>query len=136
MKHLRKPLGLALAPLALGFGVLGMSATNSDDANAGWFSRDQVRCEINVKPGRHGVELEGIVFSRSQVTGHYELSVAQAGVGTHAMISQSGDFEAVPGGPVSLGSVMLGGNAGGFTAKLRVHASGKTYSCSQRVGRV
>jgi hypothetical protein len=135
MKNVHKPFGLALASAALGLGVLGMNMANTDDANAGWFGKDELRCEINVKPGRHGVELEGLVFSRSQVSGHYEFSVSQAGLGSRSLINQSGDFEAVSSGPVSLGTVMLGGDGGGFIAKLQVHASGKTYRCTQRVGR-
>ncbi len=134
MTRINKPLRRALGVAALGMGVIAMTAADNSGAEAGWFSRDQLRCEIQVKPGRHGVELQGLVFAKSALSGEYELSIKQDGPGAYSLVNQSGDFEASPRNPARLGQVMLGGDGASYTAKLKVRAGGQTYTCAQRFG--
>ncbi len=121
------------AALSAGVAIMAAAATG-DDADAGWFTSDQVRCEIDVKPGPYGIQLQGLVFAEEMVSGEYELSVKQDGYGGHSMINQAGGFHAVPDTPARLGVVTLGGNGASYTAKLKVHAGGETYVCAKRVG--
>jgi hypothetical protein len=127
------PLRRALACAALGVGVIAMTAADNSGAEAGWFTRDQVRCEIKVTPGPYGVQLEGLVFAKDALTGEYELSVTQDGPGAYSLVNQSGGFEAGPRQPASLGMVSLGGGAS-YTAKLKVRAGGDVYTCAKRIG--
>lgn len=129
------PFRRMMAGAALGASVLAMAGTAGGGANAGWFSSDQVRCEIKVTPSPYGVELEGLVFAENTLAGEYELSVTQDGLGSHSLINQSGPFEAAPESPARLGRVTVGGGNGAtYTAKLKVYAGGETFTCAQRVG--
>lgn len=123
----------ALICAALGIGAIAMTAADNPGAQAGWFTRDQVRCEIKVKPGPYGVQLQGLVFAKDTLAGEYELSVMQDGPGAYSLVNQSGEFEAGPRRPASLGMVSLGGG-GSYTAKLKVRAGGEVYTCAKRIG--
>jgi len=127
------PFRRVMAGAALGASVLAMAGTAGGSADAGWFSRDQVRCEIKVTPGPYGTQLQGVVHAKEMVSGRYELSVEQDGISGHSMINQAGGFQAVPDTPARLGVVTIGGGAS-YTAKLKVHADGETYTCAKRVG--
>jgi len=124
----------ALACAALGMGVIAMTAADNSGAEAGWFTRDQIRCEIKVTPGPYGVQLEGLVFAKDALNGEYELSVTQDGVSGHSLINQSGGFRVSPRNPARLGQVTLGGNGASYTAKLKVYAGGETFTCAERFG--
>lgn len=127
------PMRRALTFAALGMGVIAMTAADNSGAEAGWFTRDKVRCEIKVEPGPYGVQLEGLVFAKGALSGEYELSVTQDGPGAYSLINQSGAFEAGPRQPASLGMVSLGGGAS-YTARLKVRAGGEVFTCARRVG--
>lgn len=125
----------ALAGAALTAGMMAMGAGFSgDNANAGWFTSDNVRCEIEVTPSAYGVELRGVVFSEEKLSGRYELTVEQEGLSGQSLINQAGGFAAYPGSPAHLGVVTLGGTGSAYNAKLKVHAGGETYVCAKRVG--
>lgn len=124
----------ALAGAALTAGMAAMAGTGAgDDANAGWFSSDRVRCEIQVTPRPYGLELQGMVYAEDAVSGEYELNIRQDGISGQSVINQGGGFQAMPNTPARLGTVSLGGD-GSYTAKLKVHAGGKTFVCAKRVG--
>lgn len=111
-----------------------MTAADNSGAEAGWFTSDRVECEIQVKPGPYGTQLQGVVHAKDMVSGRYELSVEQDGISGHSMINQAGGFQAVPNSPAQLGVVTIGGNGASYTAKLKVHADGETFTCAKRVG--
>ncbi|RIA55961.1 curli-like amyloid fiber formation chaperone CsgH [Dichotomicrobium thermohalophilum] len=125
----------ALAGAALTASMAAMGAGFSgDDASAGWFTSDRVRCEIEVTPRSYGVELRGVVFSEEKVSGRYELTIEQEGMSGQSHINQAGGFAAYPGSPAQLGMVSLGGTGTAYTAKLKVHAGGETFVCAKRIG--
>jgi len=125
----------AVAGAALTASIAAMGAGFSgDDASAGWFTSDRVECEIKVTPGPYGTTLQGVVHAKDTVAGRYELSVEQDGFSGHSMINQAGGFQAVPETPAELGVVTIGGNGASYTAKLKVHADGETFTCAKRVG--
>jgi len=125
----------AVAGAALTASIAAMGAGFSgDDASAGWFTSDRVECEIKVTRGPYGTTLQGVVHAKDTVAGRYELSVEQDGFSGHSMINQAGGFQAVPENPAELGVVTIGGNGASYTAKLKVHADGETFTCAKRVG--
>lgn len=135
MTNRNGPFRRNIARAALCAGVLAMGgAAAGDDAGAGWFTSDRVECEIKVTPGPSGTQLQGVVHARDTVSGRYELSVEQDGMSGHSMINQAGGFDAIPDTPARLGVVTIGGDGGGYTAKLKVHADGETFTCAKRVG--
>ena len=101
---------------------------------AGWFTSDRVECEIQVTPSPYGTQLKGVVHAKDAVAGRYELSVEQDGYSGHSVINQAGGFQAVAQTPAELGVVTIGGNGASYTAKLKVHAGGETFTCAKRVG--
>jgi len=111
-----------------------MSSAHNPDAQAGWFTSDRVECEIKVTPGPYGTTLQGVVHAKDTVAGRYELSVEQDGFSGHSMINQAGGFQAVPETPARLGVVTIGGDGASYTAKLKVHTDGETFTCAKRVG--
>jgi len=119
---------LTASMAAMGAGFAG------NDASAGWFTSDRVECEIKVTPGPYGTELQGVVHAKEVLSGRYELNVEQDGVSGHSMINQAGGFQAVPDTPARLGVVTIGGEGASYTAKLKVHADGETFTCAKRVG--
>jgi len=125
-----------MARAALCAGILAMGgAAAGGDAGAGWFSSDRVECEIRVTPGPYGTQLQGVVHAKGMMSGRYELSVEQDGVSGHSMINQAGGFQAAPETPAQLGTVTIGSGGGAsYTAKLKVHAGGETFTCAKRVG--
>jgi len=124
-----------IAHAALCASVLAMGgAAAGGDAGAGWFTSDRVECEIQVTPGPYGTQLQGVVHAKDTVSGRYELSVEQDGYSGHSMINQSGGFEAIADTPAQLGVVTIGGEGASYTAKLKVHADGETFTCAKRVG--
>ncbi len=125
----------ALTGAALSASIIAMGAEMSgDDANAGWFTSDRVECEIQVTPSPYGTQLKGVVHAKDTVAGRYELSVEQDGYSGHSVINQAGGFQAVAQTPAELGVVTIGGNGASYTAKLKVHAGGETFTCAKRVG--
>jgi len=125
----------ALTGAALSASIIAMGAGMSgDDADAGWFTSDRLECEIQVSPGPYGTTLQGVVHAKDTVSGRYELSVEQDGFSGHSMINQSGGFQAIADTPARLGVVTIGGDGATYTAKLKVHADGETFTCAKRVG--
>lgn len=126
MSNLRKLVTAALVPGAVALGVMGPGATGADAGGP-------VRCDIQVSGRGGGVTLEGVVYAKTAVEGSYRLRVTQSGGSGSSNINQGGDFNAGPGGAVSLGTVTLGGS-GAYVARLEVSWGGGHTVCSERVG--
>ncbi|MBR2537276.1 MAG: hypothetical protein IKE66_14500 [Hyphomicrobium sp.] len=120
-------LTLALVAVA-GLATAGIAATSTSAAS------DGVRCEIAVKERSGRVTLEGFVDAASSISGSYELLVSKAGGGGSAHISQGGEFSAAAGARTPLGNVVLGGDAGSYSATLKVTWDGKSVSCKSGRG--
>lgn len=120
--------GYIAIPLALALGVM-LVERNTEPAEAGWFGSDGVSCEIRVNRHHGGVTLEGVALANEHVSGTYSMAISGGG----SDVNQSGDFDAGPGSPGSLGEVTLGGDGGSYYATLRVHWKGGSSSCSKRV---
>ena len=88
-----------------------------------------VECLIRAKPVTGGVELEGVVASRTPMSGTYEFDVRKAGGGGTSNSVQSGDFEAQTGEQV-IGHVGLGLEHGAtYDATLVVRWNSHEISC-------
>lgn len=120
-------LTLALVAAA-GLATAGVAATSTVAAS------DGVRCEIAVKEYAGRVTLEGYVEAASSISGSYELLVSKASGGGRSNISQGGKFSAAAGARTALGNVVLGGDGGSYSAKLKVNWDGKTASCESGRG--
>ena len=116
--------------LAVGLSVIGtaFAAAGSVEAASGG-----VRCEIQVKDKAGGVALEGIVTNSSAIDGTYQLVISKSGGGGSSDIKQSGAFSSKAGQDTSLGTVMLGGDGGHYTAKLKVLWDGRSTECREKV---
>jgi hypothetical protein len=113
----------------------GMLAAGAATGIAGSASPvgDGVRCEISVEKRSGGVTLEGFVDAASSISGSYELVVTKAGGGGSSNIRQGGEFSAASGARTPLGTVMLAGDGGTYTAKLKIKWDGKSATCSESV---
>ncbi|KUO57725.1 MAG: hypothetical protein APF80_02495 [Alphaproteobacteria bacterium BRH_c36] len=87
-----------------------------------------VSCSIQVSRNGGMTALTGLARASSPVSGTYEFVVTSTGSGGSSNIVQSGDFSASGGQTEELGQVAVGG---GYSAKLKVRAGGRTYVCSQ-----
>ncbi len=126
--------GVRLVPgvlgLAAGVGIIGSAIAAGGSAVA---EQDGVRCAIEIKQRAGDVSLEGVVFSKTAIDGSYQLVVTTSGGGGSSNINQGGEFRAQPGSNTSLGTVMLGGDGGSYTAKLKVNWNGHSTECREKV---
>lgn len=120
---------LALA-IAAGMLAAGAAAGIAGSASA---AGDGVRCEIATEKTSGGVKLEGFVDAASSISGSYELLVTKAGGGGSSNIRQGGEFSATSGTRTPLGTVVLAGDGGTYTAKLKIKWDGKSAVCSESV---
>lgn len=93
-------------------------------------SEGPVRCELDVSRRGGSVELTALAHAEKATRGEYAFRVS--GRGTD--IRQGGPFAIASGGTEQLGTVTLGAGGSGYDADLTVVVSGKTISCSGRVG--
>jgi hypothetical protein len=133
MSKIKGPLAVWLVPAALGVGVTGMIHGSIERVGAGPSASQPIRCEIQIKERGQSVALEGVVFANAAVEGSYHLRVSKSGGGGSSDINQSGDFSAGPGESSTLGTVMLGGDGGSYTANLTVTWDGGSVECTERV---
>lgn len=134
MLNIREPRLVRFGPrtlgLAVGLGVVGTIAAGAASVEA---ASDGIRCEIQVKSRSGGVTLEGIVHANAAVDGSYQLVITKSGGGGSSDINQGGEFSAAPGKETSLGTVVLAGNGGSYTATLKVKWNGKSTECREKV---
>ena len=88
------------------------------------------RCELDVSRRDGSVELTALAHAEKATRGEYAFRVS--GRGTD--IRQGGSFTIASGGTEQLGTVTLGAGGSGYDADLTLVVSGKTISCSGRVG--
>ncbi|UIJ73432.1 curli-like amyloid fiber formation chaperone CsgH [Aurantimonas sp. HBX-1] len=93
-------------------------------------SEGPVRCELDVSRRGGSVELTALAHAEKATRGEYAFHVS--GRGTD--IRQGGSFTIASGGTEQLGTVTLSGGGSGYDADLTLVVSGKTISCSGRVG--
>ena len=134
MRNIREPRPVRFTPkvlgLAMGLGVFGTIAAGAASVEA---ASDSIRCEILVKSRSRGVSLEGIVHANVAIEGSYQLVITKSGGGGSSDINQGGEFSAAPGKATSLSTVMLSGNGGSYTAKLKVNWNGNSTECREKV---
>lgn len=121
----RAVLGIALSLGTLAGVAAAVGAGHVEASTSG------MTCQIDIKEHSGTTVLEGVVVSKTAIAGSYNLVVAKSGGGGSSDINQSGNFEAAPGRETSLGTVMLGGDAGRYKAKLIVKAGGSTVECRE-----
>lgn len=112
---------------AAGLVAVGFASTNTSAAS------DGVRCEIAVEQRAGRITLEGFVDAASSISGSYELFVTKSGGGGSSDISQGGEFSAQAGTRTPLGTVMLAGDGGSYSAKLKISWNGKSAVCRESV---
>jgi hypothetical protein len=93
-------------------------------------SEGPVRWELDVSRRGGSVELTALAHAEMAMRGDYALRVS--GRGTD--IQQGGPFAVASGGTAQLGRITLGAGGSGYDADLTLLVSGKTISCSDRVG--
>jgi CsgH protein len=118
-------------PILLGLGAAGLTI---GAGQAGSTSDGPLRCEIHASSAGGMVSLEGVVLADVEVSGSYRFRVASAGGAGGSNIQQGGDFTAGPGGAVTLGEVMLGGQGAVYDATLEINSGGASVKCAERVG--
>ena len=110
-------LALPLAPLAAAQPILAEASAD-------------VQCLIRVEPSNDGVELEGVVASKTPLSGTYRFDVRKTGSAGTADSVQSGTFEAQSGEEV-IGNVSLSLEPGAtYDAELVLEWNGSEASCT------
>ena len=110
-------LALPLAPLAVAQPFLAEVSAD-------------VQCLIRVEPSADGVELEGVVASKTPLSGTYRFDVRKTGSAGTADSLQSGTFEARSGEEV-IGNVGLSLEPGAtYDAELVLEWNGSRTSCT------
>ncbi len=128
------PRGRKFVTLALGLGVMALAGHGSEDGMKAQAGDGSVRCEIQVKELRGGVQLQGVVYSDRAVSGDYQLQVSQSGGSGSSKINQGGGFDVRPNAPAKLGVIQLGGDGGSYRAKLKVMWNGEEIECVKKAG--
>jgi CsgH protein len=90
-------------------------------------------CDIRVDYQDSSVVLEGLILAPRPVSGVYDMQVSQTGKAGHADIRQSGEFEATPDAPGSLGVISLSTRSGDYIAKLNVRWDGGAVDCTRQI---
>ncbi|MFQ6550198.1 curli-like amyloid fiber formation chaperone CsgH [Aestuariibius sp. 2305UL40-4] len=84
-----------------------------------------IKCEIERKAVRNGIELRGFVWADHQVDASYSLFVIKEGPSGRSSVSQRGLFRVTSGDPTPVGFVALNaGRADRYTAQLIVESGG------------
>ena len=117
------------APAIVGLGLIGCVANAGQPAAA---NDEPLRCSIETSSAGGMTVLEGVVESDTAIRGDYRFSVEGSG-SSSTRIRQGGQFSAGPGAPVTVGRVMLGGNAD-YEASLTLELGGDTIDCSEDGG--
>ena len=118
--------------LSIAAGMLAAGAASGVGGSAS-AAGDGVRCEIAVEDRAGRVTLEGFVDAASSISGSYELLVTKTGGGGTSDIRQGGEFSANAGARTPLGTVVLAGDGGAYTAKLKITWDGKSAVCRESV---
>ncbi len=113
-------------------GLLAAGAAAGPDGSAS-AAGDEMHCEIAVEEQAGRVTLEGFVDAASSISGSYELLVTNKGGGGSSDIWQGGEFSAKSGTRTPLGTVVLAGDGGSYTAKLKIKWDGKSAECRKSV---
>lgn len=127
------PHGRRFVTLAFGLGVMFVAAQSGSDSAAEAGSSG-VRCKIQVEKLGDRVELQGMVIAKSAMQGSYQMQVSKSGDAGQSSINQAGDFEAAANAETPLGLIQLGGDGGGYRAKLKVMWDGEAIECEETVG--
>jgi hypothetical protein len=90
-----------------------------------------VACEIRVSESGGGIRLEPVATATTVLSGEYAFTVSKKSGGGTSVSAQSGDFEAGPGEPASLG-VAVFDRDGTIDAELTVRWAGGAVSCERR----
>ncbi|MGI8724026.1 MAG: curli-like amyloid fiber formation chaperone CsgH [Methyloceanibacter sp.] len=120
------------APLLL-LSIAGSAAAGGDLAPKSERHERLPSCDIRVDYQDGSVVLEGLVFVPRPVSGLYDMRVSQTGKAGHANIRQSGEFEATPDAPGSLGVISLSRRSGGYVAQLNVRWDGGVVDCTRQI---
>lgn len=117
--------------LALGLAATATAAACVMPGAARDTPRDSapLRCEIVVSGPQGAPTFQGRVEADRPISGTYRMEIRRLGASGDARISQSGDFEAAPGAPATVGRASFGGDRAGYEALLTLRWDGGTTSC-------
>lgn len=116
--------------LVLPIAPLAAAQSGSPEGPIGAEAAADVQCLIRAKPLADGVQLEGVVESKSPLSGTYQFEVRKAGSAGTSSSAQSGEFEMGSGEEV-IGLVELGIERGAsYDAKLALQWRGGEASCT------
>lgn len=90
------------------------------------------QCEIVAKNSGGMVAIEALAHAQKAASGSYDLNISGRG----ASLDQRGDFKALSGETVTLGSAMLTASGHGYDVSLTITAGGTSAQCAQRVGSI
>jgi hypothetical protein len=107
--------------------VLGALAAGTD----GKAADGPLACEITASGSADQVTVEGVVHSKVELSGRYELKVAGKNSAGRSNSIQGGSFRASPDAPATIGRVTVGGEGTTFDISLTVTANGLTAGCTR-----
>ncbi len=127
MSRMRYLLPALLVPAAVG---TALAAGGASQATPQPLS-EAMSCEIRISDTAGGWAVEPVALSAAAVAGEYEFTVSKVSKSGTAVSSQSGDFAALPGEAVVLGTAVFD-RKGTIAAELTVRWSGGAVSCERR----
>ena len=125
MFRMRYLLPALLVPAAVGTAVAAGGASPAPP------QPQPMSCEIRISDTASGWAVEPVALSAASFAGEYEFTVSKVSKSGTAVSSQSGDFAAVPGEAVVLGTAVFD-RKGTIAAELTVRWSGGAVSCERR----
>ena len=130
MRHRKGRLLTFVTPLLAGAGM-AVAAAGAVQAGS---TAGPLSCAILANSVNGAIALHGTVQTDVAVSGTYRFKVASAAGGGRSNMQQGGNFTAAPGGPVTLGRVMLGNPGAIYDAHLEIVSNGLSVECSERIG--
>jgi len=116
--------------VGLGVGLAAIAAVAGPAAS----TDAPLSCAIEATAGGGAIALESKVETDVALSGSYQFRVESAGYSGSTNFQQGGGFAAAPGGPVTLGRIMLGDPSTIYDATLEIAADGTTVTCTKQVG--
>lgn len=126
MRNLAK-IGVLAAIAATGAACQAVSGTNAQETDF------QSACAIETLSTSGATVLTGIARGLEGETGQYRLMLKGGDGRNRTSTSQGGAFSIGAAGEARTGTVRLS-SSGVYDADLQISLSGKTYSCSKRIG--
>jgi len=121
---------LLVAPLVLA--AVGTALATGSAGPAPAPAASPMGCEVRINDTPLGREVVPVAWSSLPLAASFEFTVSKVSRSGTALSSQSGDFKAVPGVPMELGTAVFD-RRGSIAAELTVRWSGGVVACEHHV---